>query len=239
MLWYCASMRSSTFAPGEWYHCYNRGTDKRIIYTKPADYYRFQGILYLSNSTNPFSLNDLVKHDGLWTFSTLMNADRGESLVDVGAYALMPNHYHLLLREVQEGGITSYMRKLGTAYTMHFNIKYQRTGVLFAGKFKATHVSNDRYMRRIVNYIHGNPAELFEHGFKKGTVKNFNKLKLFMNEYRYSSFVDYQAGTIRPESAIINAHVLKEATDVDLSLNRVIHDTQSFVEHPEVRPQDV
>ena len=80
------------FAEGEFYHVYNRGTDKRVIYNDQADYRRFQELLYLSNSTNPINIRDVKKqHQQIYDF------EKDDVLVAIGAYCLMPNHFHILL----------------------------------------------------------------------------------------------------------------------------------------------
>src|SRR3989344_2009952 len=128
--------RTFAFAPGEFYHIYNRGTDKRNIFTSRADRDRFLALLYLANQDEPVDL----KLQG----STLLEiVERsGMPLVEIAAYCLMPNHFHLLVRELEEGGISKFMQKLTTGYTMFFNKKYERSGSLFQGRFKATHVTN-------------------------------------------------------------------------------------------------
>lgn len=229
------SIRNVSFAPGEWYHCYNRGADKCIIFKSLADYQRFVMLLYISNNTKRFVLSDFGKHSGGPTLKQVVEKiDRKELLVDIGAYALMPNHYHLLIKERLEGGVSAFMQKLGTAYTMAFNLKYRRTGVLFSGKFKARHVNEDRYMRRVVNYIHANPVEIFEPGFKKGNIRNKKKLEKELLDYPFSSFPDYQHGvTERLERKIINQSEMLDATDVDLDFQHLVRDAFDFVKEQE------
>src|SRR3989344_6755544 len=111
-------MRKVTFAPGEYYHLYNRGVDKRKIFTREADYERFVTLLYACNGTRGVDLDEQGKD-----IATLLERqiDRGELLIDICAYVLMPNHFHILAREVAEGGISEYMRKIGNGYTGYFN----------------------------------------------------------------------------------------------------------------------
>jgi putative transposase len=103
----------------------------------------------------------------------------------------MPNHYHFVVKEVVEGGISKYMQKLGTGYTMYFNTRYCRTGSLFTRPFRARHIKDDEYLQKVVGYVHMNPAELIEPGWKHGWVKNIKKLKEELTDYPNSSLKDY------------------------------------------------
>ena len=172
---------------GEWYHCYNRGVDKRDIFGGETDAERFLMLLYLSNDSRPVALYNTHKPE----LSKVLQAGRDGHIVSLGAYCLMPNHFHLLIKEVTEGGITSFMRKIGTAYTMYFNKKYERVGHLFCGQFRSRHVGTDEYFQRVLPYIHCNPAELYEPKWKKGMVRNRNTLAARLIEYPYSSLHSY------------------------------------------------
>ena len=193
------AIRRVPFQLEEWFHCYNRGIDKRIVFDNEDDSERFLQLLYLSNSTEAFHRNNLsmrATHD-------IVCLPRKEPLVSIGAYCLMPNHFHLLLKEIQEGGIVRFMQKLGTAYTMYFNTKNDRVGNLFMKPFRLRHVGEDRYFQHVVNYIHCNPAEVFESGWKKGVVKSMDRLEKQLRSYRYSSFADY-AGEKRAIATILS-----------------------------------
>mgnify|MGYP003393715902 CR=1 FL=1 len=120
------------FAAGEWYHCYNRGVDKRRTFNLAADYERFLALLYVCNGDRSVQLSDYSKND-LKTVLSNEKINRGEPLVEIATYCLMPNHIHLVLRQVQERGIPLFMQKVFTAYTMYFNRRHNRTGPLFAG----------------------------------------------------------------------------------------------------------
>src|SRR3989344_6165942 len=114
--------RSHIFAPGEYYHLYSRGIEKRNIFVDKKDYERFIKILFFCNSSKSVVIRDLPR--GL-TFVKYINK-RGEILVDIGAYCLIPINFHLLVRERGEKDISFFMQKLITAYTMYFNDKYGR-----------------------------------------------------------------------------------------------------------------
>ena len=179
--------RQISFSKDEWYHCFNRGVEKRKVFQDEFDANRFLMTLYLANGTEPINLYSDRKPELTKTF--VLN--RGKPIVAVGAYCLMPNHFHLLIKEIMEGGITTFMRKLGTAYTMYFNAKNERVGNLFMKPFRARHVGDDRYFQHVLQYIHCNPAELYEPGWKSGRVKNMRLLREKLIEYPYSSLRSY------------------------------------------------
>ena len=108
--------RKVPFAIGEWYHCYNRSIDGRNSFEDVRDYYRFLELLYLANDELPLRRDSLSKRK----FEEMLKVPRGKKLVSIGAFCLMPNHFHLVLKEVVEGGITAFMRKIGTSYTLYF-----------------------------------------------------------------------------------------------------------------------
>ena len=97
-------------------------------------------------------------------------------LVEILVFTLMPNHFHLLLKQKQENGISKFMHKLGVGYSMYFNQKYERTGSLFQGTYKAIPVNNDSYFIHLPYYIHLNPLDLIEPKWKNGEIKNYNKV---------------------------------------------------------------
>lgn len=222
------SVRPTAFAPGEFFHCFTRGVDKRQIFMDERDCERFQMLLYTCNSSRPIHISNLhhTARQGL-ALPHVLACKRGKQLVDIGAYSLMPNHLHLLLREIDYGGISSFMQKVGTGYTMYFNKKYKRTGALFSGKFKATHIESDAHSRRVINYIHANPAELYEPGWKNGIVRNEANLKNKLLAYPYSSLMDYE-GAERPQVVLLAKDAALELVDMVPSFKALISDARAF-----------
>ncbi len=193
--------RTTAFAPGEYYHLYNRGTEKRIIFLDEEDHNRFVSLLYLCNSGIPIHRSDYRTN----SLRGLFLINRETTLVDIGAYCLMPNHFHILLREHADGGVSMFMKKLLTAYAMYFNKKYERTGTLFEGPFRSRHVSRDEYLKYLFAYIHLNPIGIIDAGWKKKRIGNKAAANRYLNEYEYSSFLDYAGGVApRWQSAILN-----------------------------------
>src|SRR3989338_690435 len=111
--------------------------------------------------------------------------DKREPLVSIGAWCLMTNHFHLLVRQEVDGGITKFMRKLGVGYSMFFNIKYQRQGALFGGLFKSKLIGvKDKYMKHLFGYIHLNPLDIKFSGWEDSVDKKHPKSwKEFLKKY--------------------------------------------------------
>lgn len=184
-------LRKDPFITGEYYHIYNRGIDKRVIFKSKGDYERFIMLLYLANSNEIFRLDDILskRHK---TFNEVLLLDKGKSIASIGAWCLMPNHFHILIKQEVDGGITRFMRKLSVGYSMFFNIKYHRQGALFGGLFKSKLVGvDDNYMRQLFAYIHLNPLELEFINWEKEINKYSEGMKQFLKSYRYSSYQDY------------------------------------------------
>lgn len=196
---YLTEVTNRELALDEWYHCYSRGVDKRTVFESDADFTRFTQLLYLANSSAPLQRSEFSRAELADIYST----QRGSALVAVGAYCLMPNHFHILVRPVCEDGLSEFMRKVGIGYTKYFNTKNERIGNLFVKPFRAKHVSDDDYFRRVADYIHLNPAELFESGWKEGRVNDLQNLEVRLRNYLYSSLPDY-LGKQRPQKAILN-----------------------------------
>jgi len=195
------SQRKYNFVPDEFYHLYNRGTDKRIIFKSEDDYDRFQLLLYISNSQENINTRNLLRNtDDLYSYES------GQKLVSIKAYCLMPNHYHILATPIIENGLSLFMQKLSTSYAMYFNKKYDRTGTLFEGKFKSQHVGDDRYLKYLFSYIHLNPTKLVQSRWKELGIKNKSSVEKYLKQYKYSSLSDF-CGKNRVEAVIVDKDI--------------------------------
>ena len=187
------SIRTVNFVPNEFYHIYNRGNNKNLIFHDNSDYHRLLKLLYTANSMKNLVIRDFSK--------TIYQLERGERLVSIGAYCFMPNHFHLLLTPTKNGNITKFMHKLCTSYSMYYNNKYMRTGKLFEDKFKSEHADSDRYLKYLFSYIHLNPLKIIDKDWKN---KNNKKLGVdFLSNYKFSSYIDY-LGKDRDDKIILN-----------------------------------
>lgn len=169
--------RKIEFSVGNFYHIYNRGVEKRDIFLEEKDYYRFLDSLYLFNDENPFTGG--------------RSSENREKIVEILAYCLLPNHFHLILTPVKEGGIVKFMRKLLTGYAMYFNEKYKRTGILFEGRYKAKIIENDTYFCHLTRYIHLNPLKLIFPEWEEKGINDWKKAISFLRDYRWSSLQFY------------------------------------------------
>lgn len=193
--------RRTPLIVGEQYHIYNRGVDKRTVFLDDHDHKRFMLLLYICNGTEDVDLRALL-NKGL-PFDEMFSVDKGENIVHIGAYSLMPNHFHLLTKEIVEGGITQFMEKLLTAYSMYFNRRHERTGRLWEGVFKSKHIDTTEYLNWLFSYIHLNPVELIEPQWKEEGAIDPIAVKKFMDTYQYSSYYDYFVGE-RPKFTILS-----------------------------------
>lgn len=218
--------RNITIEIGEFYHVYSRGVEQRKIFSDEADLSRFQSLLYLCNSTKPIVYRDLpigltLGKAGEQTYASPYEIDVGEKVVAIAAYVFMPNHFHLILKEIREGGITEFMRKTLTAYSMFFNKKHDRVGHLFQGTFQAKHLNSDEYLKYQFAYTHLNPIKLLEPKWKEAGIKNKKITKIYLENYRYSSYQDY-IGIKRKEAVILTRNKFPEYFDTQ-------HDFEDFV----------
>ena len=199
------------FTVGTWYHCYNRGIENRTVFENVHDYNRFLELLYLANDIFPLRRNDI----GNRKFEEVLRMPRGKKLVTIGAFCLMPGHFDLVLREDKEGGITTFMRKLGTAYTLYFNARHKRTGNLFLKPFKSSEASTDDNLQHLVSYVHCNPATLYEPEWKINHVVDPQFLEEQLTAYPYSSLGAY-TGAPTPTKSIVDTEILSTARKIPL-----------------------
>lgn len=186
---YNAVMKEVQFANEHIYHIYNRGVEKRNIFMNHSDYLRFVANLYEFNDRAPaFNFGRQLSKS---LIEVRLQSPRKDPLVNILAFCLMPNHYHLMMQQREDNGITEFMRKLGTGYTNYFNLKYDRVGALFQGKFKAVLLEREAHFQHLPHYIHLNPLDLKMPEWRNGNVKNTRKAIAFLKKYRWSSLPDY------------------------------------------------
>jgi REP element-mobilizing transposase RayT len=146
------------FKEGGYYHIYNRGVEKRAIFTTKEDYQRFLSTLiyYREDQDLPYAIHERLNS----TAKLLQESANPKGLqerIKIIAYCLMPNHYHLVLKLISTGGISQSISDIQNSHTKYFNERYERTGVLFQGTFKAKEVGDESSLLQLTRYIHLNP----------------------------------------------------------------------------------
>ena len=197
------SSKNPQFVNGEIYHVFNRGVEKRKIFQQISDYFRFVFSLYELNDKNLVLMRDRIskrkyrkKYRGATPANFANVRDKREPLIEIIAFCLMPNHYHLVLRQLVDGGISLFMKKLGDSYVGYFNQKHNRSGMgsLFQGRFKAVHVTTTEQLMYLIIYVFTNPVSILEKDWKEKGVKNPKKVIHYLKKYRWSSYIDSIGG---------------------------------------------
>lgn len=191
--------RTTPFINDYFYHIYNRGSEKRSIFENQRDYQIFLKTLKYYQIEGPkprFS-----KFPSL----AVTELDENRKLVEILTYCLMPNHFHLLLKQVRDKGVTEFLSNLSNSYTRHYNTKYSRVGHLFQSEFKAVIMESNEQLIHVSRYIHLNPIV-------SGIVKN-------LEQYEWSSYPEYT-----------NSHIPELCSKEDiLGHFKNPHDYQQFV----------
>jgi len=195
------STRRVPLISGELYHIVYRAVGNAIIFNKKNDFYRGIFSIYEFNNKNPVDIwlrrkqrkSEKIK-EKLQTLEGptlhLQLVTERDLLVEILAFCFMPNHIHLLLKQLKDNGISQFIQKVGTGYAIYFNKKYNRKGHLF-NKFKAIPIKTNNQLKNVLTYIHCNPISLVEPGWKEKGIKNPKKVIKFLNNYRRSSYQDY------------------------------------------------
>lgn len=173
-------MRKVQLATGEYYHIFNRGADKRNIFSDGHDYARFLQSMEEFNTVEPIGSifeNSFRKHPKLGNpVSKLEDVGDSKPLVHFTAYCLNPNHYHFLLKQVADKGIEKFMHRLGLGYTKYFNQKNLRSGVLFQGPFKGVHIDSNEYLLHVSAYVNlNNSVHKLGNGVSKSSWEEYTE----------------------------------------------------------------
>jgi len=181
--------RKEQFFPGEYYHIYCRTMFGLPEFKNYDDASKLVQCFLLANSTESARAFDYFrKSDNVSWKKAVEIAWRGDKFVDVVSYAVMPEHYHLLVKELKEGGITSFIRRNNTSIAKYINTKKERKGSLFESSFKAKHVNSNEYLLHLSLYIHLNPLDFIDSkDWRMGSLKNWPMKKKRLLNYPWSS----------------------------------------------------
>ena len=197
---------------GDIKHVFNRGVNKINTFNNDADRQRFIECLYKFNNKDialRSEAEDFFKNP----------PPQEDKIVEILKWTLMPNHFHLLLYEVVEGGITEFMKRLGNGYTKYFNIKSKRSGYLFQNTARMNLLENDRQFLYIPYYLDMNILDTEFINWKETGIKDTKKAIAFLNNYQWSSFSDYtrQRATLtsqRDIACLINKEMFYDLFDI-------------------------
>jgi len=206
----------------EIYHIISRGTGDTLIFKNNDDYYRGIFSLYEFNTTEPVEIRKQREKRRVMKASGEQFSAARNCLVEIMAFCFMPNHIHLLLRQIKDEGISKFMRKFGAGYGLYFNKKHGRQGHLFQGRFRAVHIKNDNQLRAIFAYIHTNPVSLIEPDWKGAGAENPGEAIRFLESYKWSSYQDYIGKNNFP--SLTERNFLKEALGKEGSCKNVVED---------------
>lgn len=210
-----------------YYHAYNRGVEKRLIFLDDQDCHVFLRYikLYLSSKAAIQKLSENELKVRRFVHLNLEND------VELLCFALMPNHFHLLLRNKTTNGIKVFMQRLTTAYVMYFNRKYKRVGPLFQNIYRASPVTNDSYMMHLSRYIHNNSRKI-----KHTTIKfeNYCSYQYYVGDrkaewLKTKTIFDYFSNTFKPENKVES---YKSFVEMD------IEDTTQLLTHQDLILED-
>lgn len=176
----------------EIYHIVVRATGDSLLFKNINDYYRGIFSIYEFNNQKPIEIRTRREQRKKEKASgERFSVDLRKCFVEILAFCFMPNHVHLILKQVKEGGISNFMRKFGAGYAGYFNKKYNRKGPLLS-KFRAVHIKTTEQLQNCFVYIHANPLSLIEPGWKENGIKLSQKaIKFLEEEYKWSSYWDY------------------------------------------------
>ena len=192
--------RKQQFVNGEIYHIVMRGIDNNLLFKNIDDYYRGVFSIYEFNNSSPVSIKNrrrararLKKIQAVRGRASDAESveDKRDKLVEVLAFCFMPNHIHLLAKQLKDDGITKFMSKVGTGYGRYFNTKYNRRGYVFQNRFSAVHIKDNDQLKNAFVYVHTNPAAIVEPKWKDIGIKNPEKVINFLESYKWSSYADY------------------------------------------------
>jgi len=215
-------IRKLKFYPGNLYHIFNRGNAKQNIFNTDKDRYRFLQALYISNnSSSNLGLTHLERNKNgctLLEIKEIFDRDKTpfDPFVKIYTDCLMPNHYHLIVEEVKQGGITNFMQRSGNSYGKYFTIKNNRPGSLFQGRFKAVQIETDDQLKYLLAYINVvNPAQLLVPDLKENGINNFQKVWNFVDNYNWSTHQEFSGrrGSILIEKNNILKEIFPEQKD--------------------------
>ena len=218
-------LRKEKFVSGEYYHIYSRTLLNIPEFKNYKNAKRLERAFLISNSTNSGEAFQLMRNDsGATTEDILKILKNGEKLIDILCYVIMPDHYHLLVREIKDNGIKNFIHKCNTSIAKYINIKNERRGPLFESRFKSKHIDTNEYLLHLSLYIHLNPLDfLVGKGWRKHALKNWSSIKSKLLDYQWSSLKHFL--DITPKNPVISGtEIIKEQFDNKIDYENFLRD---------------
>jgi len=175
------------------YHIAFRTVGDTVVFDNERDFYRGIFCIYEFNNDNPVNIWERRKErviEKKKLGSTSPTLQKRDPFVEVWAFSFMPNHLHLILKQLKNNGIVKFMQKVGTGFAVYFNKNYDRKGHLF-NKFRAVHIENDNQLKNAFTYVHTNLISLIEPNWKEKGIGNPEKVKKFLENNKRHSYPDY------------------------------------------------
>lgn len=209
-------------------HVYNRGVKKMPIFRRHGDLQRLLFNLYYFNHANRMPENwkrelEIAGNPAQFQWPDIW--EEREPVISILAFSIMPNHLHLMIKEIVEGGTSKFMHRVSMAYSKFINEKYEESGSLFQGAFKSRLIEDDNDFRNLAVYIMvKNPFELYSGGLKRA-IQNFDDAYERMSVDPFSSLGAY-AGT--HTSPIITKDLLGELFETPKSFKEFARETMLY-----------
>ncbi len=173
----------------EFYHIFNRGVARNPVFLSKHDYKQAMlSLSYYSLLNYPMKLSRLKELPHEQRQNIIKSLHSLPKKVEIISFVFMPNHFHFLLKQTTDNGMSSFVSQFTNSYTRYFNTKHERVGPLFQGVFKAVHIETDEQLIHLSRYIHLNPVVSFVITEKELSFYPWSSLPLFLKET--SSFVN-------------------------------------------------
>jgi len=190
-------MRKETFLIGEYYHIYSRTLLNIPEFQNKDNARKLAQTFLLANSTKSGQAFDYLRNNINTSLENALKISKsGEKLAEILCYAIMPDHYHILVKEIREKGITDFTRKCNTSIAKYVNIKTGRKGPLFESRFKSKHIDSNEYLLHLSVYIHLNPLDFLSNkDWRKNKISDWENAKLKILNYPWSSIKHFISST--------------------------------------------
>lgn len=210
-------IRKTPLVNDHYYHIFNRGVNKQQIFTNRYDYKRMMDtIRYYKYQNRHLKFSSFLNLGSSLRSEVWKMMEKSKSYIDIIAFCLMPNHFHLLIKQNLDSGVSKFLSEIQNSYTRYFNLRHDRTGHLFQGQFKSVLIQSDEQLQHVSRYIHLNP-------YSSAIIKSLNDLE----KYEWSSIDEYLSDkdyTLCNKNYLINTNMFKTRFDY----NKFVHNNADY-----------